>query len=58
MTGINNLTDGNETANIIPCSLDFIETPAKDRFERLTRLAKHMFDLPLAYVSLAADNPQ
>lgn len=35
-----------------------METPAKDRFERLTRLAKHMFDLPLAYVSLAADNPQ
>jgi diguanylate cyclase (GGDEF)-like protein len=41
-----------------PCSLKVLETPAKDRFERLTRLAKHMFDLPMAYVTLAADNPQ
>lgn len=51
-------TNGCETTSIIPCSLDMLEKPAKDRFERLTRLAKYMFDVPLAYVSLSADNPQ
>lgn len=58
MTETSSTPKTEEKANIIPCSLDVLETPAKDRFERLTRLAKHMFDLPMAYVTLAADNPQ
>ena len=33
-------------------SLDILDTPAEERFDRLTRLAKRMFDVPIALVSL------
>lgn len=33
-------------------SLDILDTPAEERFDRLTRLAKRVFDVPTALVSL------
>lgn len=34
------------------CSLDIMDTDAEERFDRLTRLAKRMFGVPIALVSL------
>ncbi|SIS93630.1 sensor domain-containing diguanylate cyclase [Neptunomonas antarctica] len=39
-------------------SLDILDTPAEERFDRLTRLAKHMFDVPIALVSLIDEQRQ
>ncbi len=39
-------------------SLDVLDTPAEERFDRLTRLAKRMFDVPIALVSLVDENRQ
>lgn len=39
-------------------SLDILDTPAEERFDRLTRLAKRMFDVPIALVSLVDGNRQ
>ncbi len=39
-------------------SLDILDTPAEERFDRLTRLAKRMFDVPIALVSLVDENRQ
>ena len=32
--------------------LDVLDTPAEERFDRITRLAKRMFDVPIALISL------
>lgn len=39
-------------------SLDVLDTPSEERFNRLTRLAKRMFDVPIALVSLVDENRQ
>ena len=39
-------------------SLDVLDTPSEERFDRLTRLAKRMFDVPIALVSLVDENRQ
>ena len=39
-------------------SLNVLDTPSEDRFDRLTRLAKRMFDVPIALVSLVDENRQ
>ncbi len=33
-------------------SLRLLDTPPEDRFDRITRLARHLFDVPIALVSL------
>src|SRR5277367_6063100 len=33
-------------------SLKILDTPAEERFERITRLARRLFDVPIASVSL------
>ena len=39
-------------------STNVLDTPSEERFDRLTRLAKHMFDVPIALVSLVDENRQ
>lgn len=39
-------------------SLHVLDTPAEERFDRLTRLAKRMFTVPIALVSLVDENRQ
>jgi len=39
-------------------SLDILDTAQEERFDRLTRIAKHMFDVPIAIVSLVDENRQ
>ena len=39
-------------------SLDVLDTPAEERFGRLTRMAKRMFGVPIALVSLVDENRQ
>ena len=39
-------------------SLNVLDTPSEERFDRLTRLAKRMFDVPIALVSLVDKNRQ
>jgi len=39
-------------------SLNVLDTPEEERFDRLTRLAKRMFDVPIALVSLVDENRQ
>lgn len=39
-------------------SISILDTPAEERFDRLTRLAKRMFDVPIALVSLVDENRQ
>lgn len=39
-------------------SLGILDTPAEERFDRLTRLAKRMFGVPIALVSLVDENRQ
>lgn len=39
-------------------SLDVLDTPPEERFDRLTRLAQHIFDVPIALVSLVDSNRQ
>lgn len=39
-------------------SLNVLDTPPEERFDRLTRLAKRMFDVPIALVSLVDDDRQ
>ncbi len=55
-------------APLIPCNemqrlnalhtLGVLFTPAEERFDRITRLASHLFDAPIALVSLVADKCQ
>ncbi|MDJ0834798.1 MAG: sensor domain-containing diguanylate cyclase [Gammaproteobacteria bacterium] len=39
-------------------SLNILDTAAEERFDRLTRMAKRMFDVPIALVSLVDENRQ
>ena len=39
-------------------SLDVLDTPAEERFDRLTRMAMRMFDVPISLVSLVDGNRQ
>lgn len=39
-------------------SLNILDTSAEDRFDRLTRMASRMFDVPIALVSLVDENRQ
>lgn len=39
-------------------SLNVLDTPSEERFDRLTRLAKRLFDVPIALVSLIDENRQ
>lgn len=39
-------------------SLDVLDTPAEERFDRVTRLAKVLFDVPIALVSLVDEKRQ
>lgn len=39
-------------------SLSILDTPAEERFDRLTRMAKRMFGVPIALVSLVDENRQ
>ncbi|OUR64859.1 GGDEF domain-containing protein [Methylophaga sp. 42_25_T18] len=39
-------------------SLNILDTPAEERFDRLTRLAKHLFNVPIAVVSLVDTDRQ
>jgi diguanylate cyclase (GGDEF)-like protein len=39
-------------------SLKLLDTPAEERFDRLTRLARRLFDVPIALVSLLDENRQ
>lgn len=39
-------------------SLDILDTGPEERFDRLTRMAKRMFDVPIALVSLVDENRQ
>lgn len=49
----------NETARLKTLrSLNVLDTPAEERFDRLTRLARRMFDVPIALVSLVDEDRQ
>lgn len=39
-------------------SLDILDTPQEERFDRLTRMAKRLFNVPIALVSLVDENRQ
>ena len=39
-------------------SLNILDTLPEERFDRLTRMAKYMFDVPIALVSLVDENRQ
>ena len=39
-------------------SLDILDTPAEERFDRLTRIANRLFDVPIALVSLVDEDRQ
>jgi GAF domain-containing protein len=39
-------------------SLDILDTPQEGRFDRLTRMAKRLFNVPIALVSLVDENRQ
>ncbi|SAK65390.1 diguanylate cyclase [Caballeronia hypogeia] len=39
-------------------TLRILDTPAEERFDRLTRLARRLFDVPIALVSLIDENRQ
>jgi diguanylate cyclase (GGDEF)-like protein len=52
-------TPKNETARLKTLhSLNVLDTSAEERFDRLTRIAKRMFDVPIALVSLVDENRQ
>lgn len=34
------------------CALDILDTPAEERFDRITRIARRLFDVPIALISL------
>ncbi|MDH4361799.1 MAG: GGDEF domain-containing protein, partial [Nitrospirota bacterium] len=39
-------------------SLNILDTPQEERFDRLTRMSKRMFGVPIALVSLVDENRQ
>ena len=38
--------------------LEILDTPAEERFDRITRIAKHLFGVPIALISLVDKNRQ
>jgi len=49
----------NESARVATLrTLRILDTPPEERFDRLTRLARYMFDIPIALVSLVDENRQ
>ncbi|MFM5486675.1 GAF domain-containing protein, partial [Aeromonas veronii] len=38
--------------------LAILDSPAEERFDRITRMARNMFDVPIALVSLVDENRQ
>lgn len=49
----------NESARLATLrTLGILDTPAEERFDRLTRLARRVFDVPIALVSLIDENRQ
>jgi diguanylate cyclase (GGDEF)-like protein len=38
--------------------LDVLDTPPEDRFDRITRIARHLFDVPIALISLVDGDRQ
>ena len=49
----------NETARLATLrTLRILDTPPEERFDRLTRLARRLFDVPIALVSLIDENRQ
>jgi diguanylate cyclase (GGDEF)-like protein len=49
----------NETPRLATLrSLKLLDTPAEERFDRLTRLARRIFEVPIALVSLIDENRQ
>ncbi|GGA64109.1 GGDEF domain-containing protein [Neiella marina] len=49
----------NEAARLVELrSLDVLDTPNEERFDRVTRMAKRVFDVPIAVVSLVDDDRQ
>ncbi len=52
-------TPDNEQARIDTLrSLCLLDTPSEERFDRITRMAKRLFDVPIALVSLVDENRQ
>ncbi len=52
-------TPGNEEQRLATLrSIDILDTDPEERFDRLTRLAKRVFDVPIAMVSLVDENRQ
>jgi diguanylate cyclase (GGDEF)-like protein len=52
-------TPENEPARLATLrTLGILDTPAEERFDRLTRLARRLFDVPIALVSLIDENRQ
>jgi len=49
--------DENERLQVLR-SLDILDTPAEERFDRLTRIANRLFGVPIALVSLVDENRQ
>ncbi|MGA8862994.1 MAG: sensor domain-containing diguanylate cyclase [Gallionella sp.] len=39
-------------------SFNILDTPREERFDRFTRIAKRLFDVPIAYISLIDENRQ
>lgn len=52
-------TPGNEEQRLETLrSIDILDTDPEERFDRLTRMAKRVFDVPIALVSLVDENRQ
>ena len=52
-------TPDNEASRLTALrSLNILDTPAEERFDRLTRMAKRMFRVPIALVSIIDENRQ
>jgi diguanylate cyclase (GGDEF)-like protein len=52
-------TPGNEKQRLATLrSIDILDTDPEERFDRLTRLARRVFDVPIALVSLVDENRQ
>ncbi len=39
-------------------SIELLDTPPEERYDRITRLAKHLFDVPIALVSIVDEDRQ
>ncbi|USX28974.1 sensor domain-containing diguanylate cyclase [Oxalobacteraceae bacterium OTU3CINTB1] len=52
-------TPANEASRLTALrSMNILDTPAEERFDRLTRMAKRMFRVPIALVSIIDENRQ